>query len=737
MFKFEPIERCLYGGGSPNLISNAVRNEFLMFFGEESLDFRVSVVLSKRNIQFFYYDEPNDKDILQNARSYDLLEEIGSISLSLPKETGSDILNFPQNGFLPKEIKDNNELIVTIEKLMGDEKIGFRKLFSHFPFIDNYNGDVNGKQEKNIRVFNCFVKCCLLAFVFEFEDRGENFANSPLYDEVRTSLRKSEVYNLLSAKLQYALYTTQNGLVYNPDEYSYKVQKVADRLMDRDFNMFIQPDNFIENKKEERQGWFYNPEKELELILKKNRVQKKNKAAVLKDNLVLKIQSFMYSRHAIGKAKTLCWSKALFKIAQVFMLVGNIIMVSSAIGFKNDFWNCFYNNYGLVFLMLIVAVILIISSGWGNRNWANALLPRILVAEAAAWLTIGIAEDLVKSMLWIDKNLFLYFLIVLGVVSLLVYGESKQHSPYLCWNNNMGKTLLIMNHSLYFALSFGCAMQLFFYNNLLKNSDALTTVVYNNHFDQAEKYLQQLENLDNSINDYTLFSREYVFSNARHRGTNRSRNNIGGIIVFQNRDTARITLENMISLNTDLISSLGDDIVEYHKQLLRNIKNNVDSINNNIDSIIKSVIKNDSNPLKYKVEFGRCIEKCGMKDMAEKADTATIRSNIIWIWGIMPNLKKEIQDVRNHLMNDDFNTLIEWATYRSPSENTNNSSEKDYLGLLIQSAQEKKCCRRIDVPLLGENRFFPNLLLVHTLIVLILAFITQLIISEKSVTEPL
>lgn len=753
MFTFDAIEKSLYNGASPDRVPDAIKNRFSMVFGYDSLDNRFHVEISKRQIQFFYYDHDYEEWKPDEVKDEDYYKEVGFISLTKPKDTGNDILAFPQN------IQD----LDLYDECMWGLFLSFQKCidclgkdFYSFPFVDDYERDKSPKNNSiendgkqcskscrftKIGIFRCFMRCCLLNFVYEFENRWQSFGASPEYDNIRDKLRESDVYKLLSAKIYYTQYLYKDKFVpRNQEKYTYYAQKYADRLMDKNFNKVVPPECFW-GKEEERQGWFYNPEEELERILDKNRHQQKEPdAATLKKSLVSKIRSFMYSRHAIGKAKTNCWSKAFFVIAQVMMISGNFIIVASALGFKEDCWTWYYDHFWIMFAWSLAVLVLIGISGCENRNCANALLPRILVAEAAAWLTIGIAEDLVKSLLWIDNNLLFYFMIVLAIVGLLIYGESKQHSPYLRWNYYLGKTFLIMNHSLFFSLSFGCLMQFFFYNSLLENSDALSSVVYKNHFGQVDKYLQQLVSLDNSINDYLQFSREYEFRNAGYNETNKNRNVIEGVIHFKDRDTASISIDNVVTLNTSLIPSFGDNIVDYHQQLLQNINSNVDSLNYNINSC-KSKIKKKYGIDGLRNEFGLRIEKCEMKDMVDKTDIESIKSNLNWIWLVWQELKNEMQEARNNLMNDDYETLIKWSTYDGRKVLL---SPKGCIEHLALQAQEKKCCRLIkeDETMnklinIDGRRFFPNLLLLHTLIVLVLAFITQLIISEKSVTEPL
>lgn len=735
MFTFDAIEKSLYNGASPDRVPDAIKNRFSMVFGYDSLDNRFHVEFSKRQIQFFYYDHDYEEWKPDEVKDEDYYKEVGFISLTRPKDTGNDILAFPQN------IQDL-DLCCDCLNSMQECIDCFSKDFFSFPFVDDYKNGANsniGQQycwqncplEMKISIFRCFMRCCLLNFVYEFENRWQSFGASPEYDNIRDKLRESDVYKLLSAKVYYTQYLYKDKFVpRNQEKYTYYAQKYADRLMDKDFNKVIPPEHFVSHI-DETQGWFYNPEKELEFILRKNCEQKKNKAAVLKDTLVSKIRSFMYSRHAVDKAMTTIESKVCFWISQGLMLFGNGVMITSALFFKYNFWNWYYSHFWIVLVLFICVLGLIYISGKFNKSWANSLFPRILVAEAAAWLTIGIAEDLVKSMLWIEDGLVWFIIIVLSIVGLLVYGESKQHSPYLHKNGNRWKTMLIMNHSLFFALSFGCAMQILFYNNLLKNSDALATVVFNNHFDKAEKYLYQLENLEKSINDYGQFARDYLFNTTGFNTKSKSKNNIVGRWL-SNGESSELLLENQVSSEIDMSKKPVDNIHDYHNTLSQNLIDNIGIINNTIDSV------NDTNK-NYPIlrnDFGLCIDSCKViQNIGDNKIDSVMERNRQWLFFIVaPRLKREIQEVRNHLMNDDYNTLIEWATF----DKKDSTAVKGYINRITREDQNlKKCCVKIYQSSTEQIHFFPNLLLLHTLIVLVLAFITQLIISEKSVTEPL
>lgn len=918
MFKFEPIERCLYNGVSSAIIAdNSVRNEFLMRFGDASLDDRVSVVLTDRNIQFFYYDVPEieGEEILTNARDHDQLKEIGSISLTSPKETGNDILNFPQNGFLPKHIK-----IESIQSLNNY----FRIMFTHFPFMEekrftfitkqlsklkkklnaliesrkgkekeNEKEKEKKQKRKNEQDIRDFIKCCLLAFVFEFEDREEDFANSPLYDEVRTSLRKSDVYNLLSAKIQYGLYVRDDGNNYNRDEYSYKTRKFADRLMDKNINKVIAPYNYPSGKGQPSKGqsWFYNPEEELEEILEKNRRQFSGESSesasgelVLEPQLEMKIQNFLYTKHAVYSAMTRNGGKAFFVAGQILMaiiwiciawaclasiqeifkksvIVNKIVELSKTVGIyeiissffeihtpvetfktildKNfpvwvglfsilyflivlPFWvdkrddNGVRNSkrwskwpqlcmtgvliFSLVFsvcysspkflistgmyaLFLFVAwFVLIICSGVFNNPLKRRIFqisnlqpffPRILVATMAAWLTIGLAEDTVKSLLHVDGDILLLAIIsVLFLIFIILYGEIMQHSPYLKWKTITCRAFSILNHSIFFAFGFGLIMQSVFYGNLVKTSDVLSSVVYNNYFDDANYYCQNLETLNESLKQFEL-----VYLTSKNVGSisikgsmtdSTSKSTAGFQATSFYRDTLRIedynryvdiinkSIEKIFRINrevnNDSIFLMKKDHCKSHHDSYYNLDNYQEVISKIFEMVylnynryvqsIRDFLRLNRDNSSFLMKKDHCkSDSCYMLNWLIRGNLdnnqKVISKNFEMIYLNMLSLQDEIADVKRAIsLFNNYDTLINWATVNQ--ENSVNTGSA-YLNKLTKNAQKDYKCS-LTIPVCDKNkpaRFFPILLIFHTLIVLVLAFVTQLLISDKSVTEPL
>lgn len=464
--------------------------------GQEGLDGRIVLNLNQDVIQFYYYDVT---PVSRGVFDYDHLREVGSISLKYPKYTGNDILKFPQTSeYVNKEKIENDANNFSLVNSC------YKKIFHSFPFLDSKNDKVNDE------IFRTFLKCCFLDFVISIEDRNGCFARLPQYDEIRNRLRQSEVYLLLSAKIKYVLMMQKDVGTYSEDEYDYRSQKFADRLMDGRINKVIPPDYYNDNDFYTKEKWFYNPEDELERILENNRKQKRQKdkkdPPLLDKPLLSKIRSFMYTKHAIRYAMTDRVSGLLFWVIQFAMFLFNGILLGAC-------WRSYakqtdvISNRIIVIIISIGAILLLFSallfSGSSKKakagfsGWVNAWLPRVLVAELTAWFTIGSSEDLIKSMI-VGGNSSKFLILILAVVLLTIISfiiclEIKQHSPYLGFMKLAVRGILVVNHSLFFAIILGLAVQTLFYGNLIKTSEVLTNVLFVDVFDKPNDYVSRLD----------------------------------------------------------------------------------------------------------------------------------------------------------------------------------------------------------------------------------------------------
>ena len=369
MFKYTLSDKFRQRGVSPDAIYNAMRNRFDALFDEDDvvepvLNHRIQVRLDERVVRFFYYAGEINNTLLEEK-----YQRIASISLSDVKETGFDILNFR------RQVKNNFEIILSdwdkecflhkcktirnfCKSLFGYEEKDFDENtyiehchFKGFPFVKQHCPSSNKKKCDFRDLFVFLMQCCFLYFILDLEDRRSDFAQSPLYEGVRNKLRKSDVYQLLCAKLKYTIRTYEEFLPLNQGDYSFVTRKFADRLMDPDINKVIVPYNYPDKRKRKReckeedtdvQLWFYDPETELEDILEKNRRQEHLQQSINKENqdkqdkicleagLVVKIRDFLYTKHAVCQAMTRTVGKRFFVCAQILMAVTSAAILASS-----------------------------------------------------------------------------------------------------------------------------------------------------------------------------------------------------------------------------------------------------------------------------------------------------------------------------------------------------------------------------------------------------------------------
>ena len=335
------------------------------------------------------------------------------------------------------------------------------------------------------------------------------------------------------------------------------------------------------------------------------------------------------------------------------------------------------------------------------------------------------AEDLIKSMLWIDdgKIIGVAIGIVILVVLILIGGESKQHSPYKkTWNIIWSKTLPIVNHSLFFALIFGLIMQAVFYDDLIRNSDVMAETTFGEYFDDVDLYCQNLMDLESAVNQYQdYFSKSELNYKLKKLSQNSNSLIKAWALAYRSDTTDLKETKDSIQKDTNILTNTiidHNNIVKHYQviadRLLADMSQDIlDTFANKMDTIV------DSNDLK---------DTTIIKQMHENSEKIK-RLPII--------LQEEIANVRIKAIEyNDYDTLMSWATIGHDSFKPTGSV---YLDSLTKETIEKhKCCREIKIPCINKPlRIFPTLLIFHTLIVLVFAFVTQLIISDKSVTEPL
>lgn len=760
MFKCTIVEKYKAKGLPVDDIAPEMRNRFNAMFGNSKLDGRFQVRLDERALRFFYYDYyAKDEKMTEPVIIEEYYKEVASVSLTNRKETGQDILYIKnQAERKSKDLKLENmeaDLKEVCRNLLGEShEKGDAALFN-YPFLKMKPEGVKQKNE----LFVFFVQCCFLYFIMEFEDRESDFSNSPLYDEVRNKLRDSVVYQLLCAKTKYTFYLHHDDFAYSQEEYTFKTQKFVDFLMDGRINKIIPPYYYNYNL------WFYDPEIELDLVVNKNHQSNKDKGgAKLDSKLQEKVRDFFFRHDAVISGMGSMGWKTAYCVYLIIIGVFSIWATCSLLMYdepNRQIVNSFFENIYIWDIVAFASVVFLLILSW--KRSVNVFMPRVLVALGIGWLTAFISEDLIKSQLEITQMFtILASVAVMALIAFMLFGEAKQHSPYFImgmrdikrhlsqiWKYpSKWKLLPIIIHAYFWALTTGVVMQFTLYEDLLKNSRALPEIVYADSFEEANEYILYLSNMKSALTDYRNDLDSRYVSKAM-RGVMRGNNSASFLNVSEeyvdkeigkmkergNRKINNIndTYDKIVSISQvaacDIlqIPSLGDrkqkdkDVIlnymTFGGKPMSNLRDHIMNLSIRIDTMMRcnSFVKLES--------FTR-FQLDDLDDAISLVD-------------------KEIQDVNLFISeNNNYENLIKWSQNRQ-LYNEHVISYCDYLQ--FGSCHQHFLCRKVkmlwvdpkSILRIKEMHLFPRMLIFHSLIVLIIAFVGQLIVSDKSVTEPL
>lgn len=730
-------------GVTSDLIPPASRNRFDGLFGQRYLDGRLQVRLQENAIHFFYY-QGGINDPLKVEKWY---KEIASISLTDVKETEHDIL------YLSEQCKEKCQTIKwhdqqhehhdlknwtdNITGLTGNSQL---RWFS-FPFIDN----VRSNDSTNIYDrFVLFFQCCFLFFVLDFENRESDFSKYPGYDDIRKKLRKSIAYKLLCAKIKFLSYLFEGNATRNNEEFAYKAGIYSDLLMDSSINEIIPPSYY------NRSLWFYNPEVELERIVKKEiRGEKESSLQPLNK----KIRDFFYRKHAVISAAInprYCWTRPLYIVYLLITAIFSLYATFSNLFYDSNVYAIkaiadFYFEHFAYWAWLSLGIIaILVILGITNSN-LNVFMPRVLVAISIGWLTAFISEDLIKSQLEIPLGLTIAaFGGVLFIVGILLFGEAKQHSPYYQPFKQTSlsslKLIPVIGHSYYWTLVLGTAMQLYIYPGLLENSKALPEIVYEDTFDDAENYVLRLTNFKDALVSYRQ-NLDETYVKTTISGVEKSPSNLSFLkadLNYSERELDKIKNRRLAKIQH--INQVYDDIYS----IVVEKKSYLDSIVskgyqdrsfliNNVDSVsFGPLLLGDVN--KNLHELSESAQLFSNKMSPSQIDIS-VNKQLACLDEIIDATEEEIQHIK--LFSSDknkYSELIEWSTNQMVPYENNKTIDR----ILTNDAILKHYfVRNVSFWWFIEKPIFPRMLILHALMVLIIAFVGQLIISDKSVTEPL
>ena len=334
------------------------------------------------------------------------------------------------------------------------------------------------------------------------------------------------------------------------------------------------------------------------------------------------------------------------------------------------------------------------------------------MAVLAAWLVIGVSEDLTKGLLSVDKPfiVFVTLVIVVFIITIILLGKIKQHSPYLNGKMVMKRILIILNHSVFYALVIGNVVHFVFCDNLIRNSNVLTSSVYCDYFSKVNNYCHQLENLDKIIVQYENLR----FIDTAFLKKTKSK-------PVESDDNAYISvIADALNLYTN-----PEEYIETHNKLVESYA----VITSRLNTDDNTPVSHHTKMLKAEIDTKDSISKKELKMVFDE--------NLNKIVPLRIAIRDEISIVQSSMMRyNNYDTLTNWASFNNTKLSVITGSE--YLDKITNEAIERhNMCYEINLLNGKKYRFFPSIFILQTLIVLVLAFVTQLFISEKSVTEPL
>ena len=737
-------------------IGPEMRNRFVFLSKEEGTRNCLQIRLSEKAIRFFYYDRAENKaeDVVIEKH----YKEVASVSLTNRKEAGQDIL------YLKKQVDAKSHELESLDpedavnwELVCKNLVDFhaadgKTALDNFPFVKHWNWEQTDKKAW----FAFFIQCCFLDFVAGIEDRESCFSVSPYYDEVRNKLRECKVYQLLTAKMKYVTYLYHGAEAISKDEYTFKTQRFADLLMDANINKVIPSYYYFDNL------WFYNPEIELDLILRKNYETRINKGGARLDSKIQdKIRDFFFQRHAVVSAMGSKWAKCLYGVYIFVIGLFSVCTTYCMIRFDkvDDRLVMFYFDHIVLWDIIGMGslVCLIILS---VTRSVNVFMPRVLVALGIGWLTAFVSEDLIKSQLEIGSLFTTISCVgVLALILVMLFGETRQHSPYYIvgckgigirvvqiWKfSSSWKLLPILFHSYFWALTLGTVMQFAVYDDLLKNSQALKEVVFEDDFGTARDYVMHLTYLKEALADYQR-DMEGFYIKADMSGVVKGPSVASFMAAKTSYDPTEYTKIRECSLaklqHIDEKYNKVDSIVK--QMIVDNSGHNFVSSNNHGDGYLNWFVFGKK-PYK-EIDMGKKQMALLVKSICEETAPAAFDSliglQLRFLDTIVAATEEEIQSVRVFVSeNDNHASLVKWSYQRSPKLEGPWSMPQL---MIIKASRNHNLCRKVRMwwipnnsSIIVEKILFPRMLIFHSLIVLIIAFVGQLIVSDKSVTEPL
>lgn len=596
----------------------------------------------------------------------------------------------------------------------------------------------------------------ILTFIYELNySNGVFMKNQPeLANEILVKLEKCGLYRLIRYKYRfyYSVHEWLDSGKANREE----------KKMKNTFNIYLNEiiDGSIQNEVPGRfmgkNYWFDIPEKELEYLAEVN-----NKFDIEPERNE-HIQKALLARHAVAAA---------LRTTNINSAITILLQFATATLYCSVIILWFFNIYKYTFFLLLLGVILYISALSiqisQQKGKINTFLPRILVAIASGWFLFLVSDELITHPMTLSaENTISLLLFGLFILFMFIYAEVRNVSPYLSHQNKgkiRSKTFLIIVLTFNLTTTIGLFLHPVVVSNLVEKSPAMITQ-YNSAFNDHANTIIKVEHYRDKLLLFQSSSSSSLLAMSDDSLTQIINGNLLGLFNvsghlskgFKYDTNAIIALHQGYNNRIRLINeALSADSI-----LLRALKG-FDSLQaRTFDTIPFPLKMNHSVPIKESIisklslndkRINPSINLCELilSKLSKEKETVmeenyflnlntfqdsisfqpiTIDSNP----AKLPNPQFKIDISSNKLTEGFYKRIGHGKNKKSQGTLSNEKSDKQ----TIDNDNKHYVCIQIKYKTFFI-RLFPQMLIFHVILIMLIGIVSSLIISERTVTESL
>lgn len=519
--------------------------------------------------------------------------------------------------------------------------------------------------------------------------------------QIKLKLEKSPVYQLIRKK--YNFYKVL---------FEWKTDNIKSKEGDvkafyNEFLDVILKDTFakvIPVQKFSSDNWFQNPQQELEQLIQINTKHS------IDPSSEKNIQNYLLKKHAILKAFRMTFNSSVkWIIASQIISFLCFILVLILWQFQK------YENTSNILVFGVIIFLVPIFYAIIKSKKTNLIMPRILVAMGLVLYAIVGSEVILKNQFLIDlTTVKIVFYSGLLIVTSFIYYECRQHSPYYMFKQYMKiRVFPILIYSFNLAVILVILSQLIVSHKFIDNSKVISSSVFANEFKELGSFRDQYLGYQDKIRKakeqcefitFLTMKQDFVFKNSA-------------------LDSQKI-VNCVLALNKKI--------------------NNIEKINQHIYSLnnLYKMIK-EITPIKKDIEDRKLkdILLWGINDLSPSQLYQNRSShNVEAIFNILHDLKK--LNIADSICNSISNSLtMTYDLYKETPKILDSFltyKKVDKIDSKIKYGFYFKPDRVYIVKLpFGLPSIYPNMVMLQVIIVMLIGLVGQLIISDKTVTEPL